>query len=412
MDAVDRLTEDYLGRLEADLKAIRSQLRRPRLSGQPTDRRAVIHCHSALSHDSRGSLDEIADAAKLTGNEVVMITDHARSDIDVIADGFRGRRRGVLFIPGAETKHLLLFFANGRLDYSLPQREMIAQTRTMEGMAFLSHLEEQKDWDLEGLSGTEIYNTHASFKMQKRLSEVFRPSSSSQLEKLLEILLTIDSHPDTGLSALCEIPHEYLLGWDRLSSGSRATGIAANDSHANFTIHVRPKESGDLQIEDFSGKVVASLPSDAAIARRLPRTGITFKPDNYEASFRHVGTHLLLDRLTEAGLIECLSNGRCYVGFDWPAATEGFSYRWETSRNGGLMGDIVSMGEKPVLLADLPAPADLILKKDGEPVKDLSSDRLEYRPRSPGAYRLEAYLKLVGEDRPWIYSNPIYVAEM
>jgi len=408
---MNRLNEDYLERLEADLKVIRSQVRRPSLSGQPADRKAVLHCHSALSHDSRGSLDEIADAAKTTGTQVVMITDHARSDIDVIADGFRGRRRGVLFIPGAETKHLLLFFTKGRLDYSLPQREMIAQTRRAGGMAFLSHLEEQQDWQLEGLSGTEIYNTHASFKMQKRLSQVFRPSSAPQLEKLLETLLTIDSHPDTGLSALCEIPHEYLLGWDRLLCRSRIAGIAANDSHANFTIHVRPKGTGDLQIQDFSGNVVANLPRDAGIARRMPREGVTFRPDNYEASFRHVGTHLLLNRLTEAGLVECLLNGRCYVGFDWLAATEGFSYRWETSRNGGLMGDFVPAKDKPILIASLPAPADLVLKKDGEAVASVKSDALEYRPRSPGAYRLEAYLKLVGEARPWLYSNPIYVTE-
>lgn len=409
MDAVDRLTEDYLAKVEAELNAIRSQLRTPRLSGQPADRKAVLHCHSALSHDSRGSLDEIADAAKSTGSEVVMITDHPRSDIDVIADGFKGKKRGVLFIPGAETEHLLIFLADGRLDYSLSQREMIAQVRKMGGMAFLSHLEEQNDWGLDGLSGTEIYNTHGSFKMQRRLSRIFRPGSPSQLEKLLEILLTIDSHPDTGLSAICEIPHDYLLGWDRLLCRSRATGIAANDSHANYTIRVRTKETGDLQIEDFLGRVVAALPSDAGIARRMPGQDVTFRPDSYEASFRHVGTHLFLNRLNDTELMECLSNGRCYVGFDWLAATEGFSYRWETSRSKGLTGGVVRAREKPVLLANLPAPADLALKRDGKVVVRLRSNVLEYSPPSPGAYRLEAYLELVGEARPWIYSNPIYV---
>jgi hypothetical protein len=29
--------------------------------------------------------------------------------------------------------------------------------------------------------------------------------------------------------------------------------------------------------------------------------------------------------------------------------------------------------------------------------------------KEPGAYRLEAWLTLDGEQRPWIYSNPIYV---
>lgn len=30
-------------------------------------------------------------------------------------------------------------------------------------------------------------------------------------------------------------------------------------------------------------------------------------------------------------------------------------------------------------------------------------------PSSPGVYPLEGWLKLDSEDRPWVYSNPIYV---
>jgi len=409
LDALDRLAEEYLERVEMGLDAIRSQLRRPPLAGQPADRRAVVHCHSALSHDSRGSLDEITDAARATDTELVMITEHPRSDLDVIADGFSGRKRGVLLVPGAETGHLLVFFTEGRLDYSVTQREMIVQAQEKGGMTFLSHLEEREDWELEGLTGTEIYNAHASFKLQKRLSEVFRPDSAPGLEKLVETLLAISLHPDIGLSAICETPHIYLRGWDRMLRSSRTTGIGANDSHANYTFHLRANEVGDLQIQDFSGRRIATLPSSAEVARRIPGGGITFRPDNYEASFRHVGTHLLLDRLNRAAIMECLSNGRCYVAFDWLANPTGFSFRWETDRDRGLMGDSVAAGEKPTLFANLPAPAELMLKRHGQLVASAKSDALEYRPKLPGPYRLEAYVELVGEPRPWIYSNPIYV---
>ncbi len=33
----------------------------------------------------------------------------------------------------------------------------------------------------------------------------------------------------------------------------------------------------------------------------------------------------------------------------------------------------------------------------------------EYAATEPGAYRLEAWLRLDDEWRPWLYSNPIYV---
>jgi len=32
-----------------------------------------------------------------------------------------------------------------------------------------------------------------------------------------------------------------------------------------------------------------------------------------------------------------------------------------------------------------------------------------YKVSEPGAYRIEGWLKLDGELRPWIYSNPIFV---
>jgi hypothetical protein len=33
----------------------------------------------------------------------------------------------------------------------------------------------------------------------------------------------------------------------------------------------------------------------------------------------------------------------------------------------------------------------------------------EYAVTDPGAYRLEAWLHLDGEWRPWVYANPVYV---
>ena len=35
------------------------------------------------------------------------------------------------------------------------------------GLVFLSHVEERMDWEIKGMTGTEIYNTHADFSEEE-----------------------------------------------------------------------------------------------------------------------------------------------------------------------------------------------------------------------------------------------------
>jgi hypothetical protein len=49
------------------------------------------------------------------------------------------------------------------------------------------------------------------------------------------------------------------------------------------------------------------------------------------------------------------------------------------------------------------------LLSDGKVTAEADRDLFEYTVESPGVYRLEGWLKIDGEDRPWIYANPIYV---
>ena len=42
-------------------------------------------------------------------------------------------------------------------------------------------------------------------------------------------------------------------------------------------------------------------------------------------------------------------------------------------------------------------------------IAETTGDHLEHRLSAPGVYRVEGWLALGGEDRPWVYSNPIYV---
>jgi hypothetical protein len=49
------------------------------------------------------------------------------------------------------------------------------------------------------------------------------------------------------------------------------------------------------------------------------------------------------------------------------------------------------------------------LLKDGKVIAETSGDTLLNTVEDPGVYRVQAWLEIDGEPRPWIYSNPIYL---
>jgi hypothetical protein len=327
--------------------------------------------------------------------------------MDVISEGFSGENSGVLFIPGAEARNLLIYSAEG-LDLTMAQRDLITEVEKLRGICFLSHLENQREWDLNDITGTEIYNLHASFLSQRRLSALFKPASHAEVARLVDVILRLGEHPHTGFASLCEVPRYYLSCWERLCRSSTITGLAANDSHSNNTMVIKCTR-GDLSIKDAGGNEIANIPLTTEISSRLPGGELVLTPDNYEISFQHVGTHLLPEKRGLDGVIDCLRDGRCYVGFDWIVDSSGFSFKWEAGGDSGYMGGNICLVDKPVLLASLPLEADVVLLRDGQIERRLRSASLEHHPDAPGLYRLEAYLEVAGEKRPWILSNPIRV---
>jgi hypothetical protein len=73
------------------------------------------------------------------------------------------------------------------------------------------------------------------------------------------------------------------------------------------------------------------------------------------------------------------------------------------------MGDEVKLDDLK-LSARLTRPALVRLLRHGKEVsRTEGKSAFEFAPTEPGAYRLEAWLKLDGEWRPWVFSNPVYV---
>jgi hypothetical protein len=58
-----------------------------------------------------------------------------------------------------------------------------------------------------------------------------------------------------------------------------------------------------------------------------------------------------------------------------------------------------------------PAPARIVLLRDGRVCASARGRELDFECREPGVYRAEARVKLDGHTYPWILSNPIYVRE-
>jgi acetyl esterase/lipase len=346
---LERLQESHLAAVhEARVRLAKERKTLP-AAGTYLDYRALLHVHAEDADHTKGTRAEVLRAAKATGVSVVMFTDHRGPKPDT----WSGMRDGVLFFPGSEDDHLLRFpAADGDL-------------------RFLSHLEETPDAKSEGFQGMEIYNRHTDAKDEKAFDDWFRaamkkPDDWKNLARLEAM------YPDEIFGAGTDYWPSLFAMWDKEIAAHPFTGIAANDSHKNQTFN-----------------------------------GVTFDP--YEVSFRSVSTHILALELTPAAIRESLRRGRAYVAHDWLCDPTGFSF--VAGNNNGVydMGDRAPMIARTRLNAQTPVAADLRIIHNGATVAQKNGTEIDFTPTDGGAYRVEAWLTIDGEQRPWIYSNPIYL---
>ena len=411
-DALDRLTAERLEAVQQSLVALKSQRRELVRSGPLGEYRANLHVHSALSHDSRGKIEEIVSAAKAVGTQVLMFTEHPAEHYDFFRDGHQGLRDGVLLVPGAETKGLLAFPRQSvRGLESAPAQEFSDLIRGREGLTFLSHLEERMDWELRGLTGVEIYNTHADFKDEKRLAAALRnPLWLVQAAELFR------KYPQEAFSTLHDYPADYLRRWDQLCKLAPHTGIAANDAHQNVGLAIRLAEGNKVRVEDALGEklleldaaLVAALlaiPKDAKVGAVLFQARL----DPYECSLRHVGTHLLMKELTTESVWDALNSGRAFVAFDWIADSTGFDLAAETAGKRHEMGSRLRLATDLRLAGRAPLAAQWKLIRNGKLLAEDKGPTYEARLVEAGVYRVELWLEVAGQPQIWVLSNPFYV---
>jgi hypothetical protein len=362
----------------------------------------------------------LADAKK-AGVSAILLADHFRPPRDFIDDRWRGMKDGVLFVPGSEARGFLVHPMESILEkMNQPGPKFIQTVTAGDGMIFLSHIEERPEYAVDGLTGLEIYNRHWDAKKDPAslLSFAFKLTDPKQLTELDE---AVRLYPDELLAFQCDYPQAYVDKWDTGTRSKRLTGIAANDCHHNQVFVVKMVDGETVLLgtnvdpDDKMRTLTASSRPGIKEMTKGHQPGDTLARidvDPYHRSFWNVSTHVLAPRLDEPTLRTALKAGHAYVAHDWMCDATGFDFASLAADGTRMasMGDEVKLAEGLKLSAKLPLAATVRLLRHGEEVATaVGQSDFAFTVKEPGAYRLEAWLKLDDELRPWTFSNPIYV---
>ncbi len=411
-DALAKLKPKKLAAVQDAVASLRTGWQRLDRAGPLKDVRANLHVHSHWSHDSRGTLKEIVSAAHKVNTQVLLFTEHPADHYDFFQQGHQGLHEGVLLIPGAEMQGFLAYptMSLRGLNTGSPQ-EFSDLVRGRGGQMFVSHLEERMDWVVPGVSGVEVYNTHADFKDEKALIAALRNPLW-----MFQVAESIREFPQESYSALQDYPADYLRRWDQLCATAPHTGVAANDAHQNVGLVLKWSEPEKVRVEDALGKLLieverTALPGYAEMCKdkHVGDTLFRFLLDPYEISLRHVGTHLLIEQLNEAAVREALDRGRAFVAFDWLADSTGFDFAAMIGSQRFEMGSEIPWSRELTLRAQTPLAGYWRLIRNGEVVQETAGRTPSWVITEPGNYRAEVWLEVAGERMIWILSNPVYI---
>lgn len=335
------------------------------VAGTPfVDCKGIVHCHSHLSHDSEGTIEQIGAACTDARIDFVVMTDH-QTDAS-IRDGVRGMVGDTLFLVGAEVRSpqgTLLCFPLTKPLRRFQHAGLLAREAAAQGaLSFVCHGELWKvPFDLPGLHGVEIVNLHAGALAANKLG-------------------TLATALFLPMRWLCEricVRDEAVLGaWDRaLATRHPLPPVGGNDAHANIRVF------GPL------GGTIG----------------------NYREVFLTLSTHVLAERLDETSVVEAFAAGRTYVSFDVFGDGSGFDFRLTDGRGCvHLGGSTVSAAEQLELRVTTPATGRIRLLRDGVEVQARTARTLVVHAPPPGVWRVEVATE---SGDPWLFSSSIRVIE-
>jgi hypothetical protein len=374
---------------QSSLQAVRdalAALRRQRLVLSPleglTEFRGVLHAHTSLSHDSRGTAEEIIAAARQARLRFLITTDHYTPRI--YTEGIQGVHNSVLMIRGVEIAmgctrgsgltrrcgSVLAFGCREPLiadDRNGWDWEALFKTiRTQGGLSIIAHPRGLPDSVFfKQADGMEIYD----------IADAMREKIIDAPRELLQFVLAADEYPEEFILPVVERMNWHLAQWDTLTRDRRFVGVAGSDAHQNLALFGR-------------------------------------QVDRYDLIFRALNMHVLAPSLTEENIIVGLREGRCFASFGLLGDAAGFQFtarEISTGTQRAVLGGELKMQDGLVLEVQSPIPGALILLRDGVPIRREQGRLLRHGIDRPGVYRVEISLRLVDRWRPWIFANPIYI---
>ncbi len=319
------------------------------------DYRGVVDFRMRESGLDQAAAAELALKAQV---DFVFLADRVDSSADYGTTGFTNQ---ILFIAGAsfpasQGGEVLGFNLTAPVDPKLGAKELISAIRDQDAIAAVAGASQFASADDYALADAiEVYD------FGRQWSE--RSGSSLYLRALF-------LSADRFFSGFDVRPDAELAAFDRMAAGAHATLLAGLGA---------PGET----------KVIGMNVGNPA-QRMLVFT-----------------THVLARERQVGPVVDALRRGNSYVSFDILGYVPNFAFYAQHGDERVMMGDEVELAQGVALRTELHDPAErIVLLANGVEVASVeNATQLEFAPKVPAAYRIEAYR----EGLPWIYSNPVYV---
>jgi hypothetical protein len=320
-------------------------------------------------HDYRGIVDlpiktsgmdqsAIADLAKTAQIDFIFLAD--RVQLGGTDFGIAGFTNDILFISGGAFEvggsEMIGVNLHEPIKPNLTPNNLIAAIHDQGGIAIASDpakFASSEDYALA--DAMEVYNDRSAWLAQSPTALYLR---------------SIFFGTDHFLSGLDVRPDANLALYDQMTTGARVTMLAGMGAPDNLNV---------------LGAKVGTIPQ----------------------LFLFCTTHLIARERDSAPILEALRLGHSYASFDYLGYVGTFAFFARARETIAMMGDEVRLAPGLTLKTELPAPADRIaMYQNGAEVASAeNASTLEFAPKSPGAYRIEAYRS----GKLWILSNPVYV---
>ncbi len=373
-----------------------------------TEVKGVMHAHTYWSHDSRGTLPEILEAAKAAKLDFIFFSDHAHGKLDTFPRSYHGVFDGIIMEAGTESSNGLMVspFDSMVLDWNKETPALINEVVANGGFVGYVHTEKEHPWDNPDYQAMEIYNIHTDILDESSLLPIITNNTING-GKFMHWCFREFYDDQTAI----------LANWDNLNKNRRIVGFGAADAHNNQSFRARYTDDGQVEWVGSNAKTI-SIEKPGLLEKMLlgepDKHGWAFmwEMDPYFASFNAINNHVYCDTFSNVNIKENIIKGHLYVSFESLGNADGFQYfsMDKEEKITAIPGDSVSLVGTATLKAVSPLPVVFRLYNSGELVDESGRGyEYEYDITAPGNYRVVAVTELNETISPWIFTNPIYV---